>query len=332
MKTLLTKTTIGVYLLLGMLVMSHPNKVAAQQVAQPTTGSANEMPVAAQNENGSMPGNTNVQSRLRIGPGDLLNVTVFDVPELAQTVRVSDQGDATFQLIGSLHLAGLTTDDARTLIAQELKDGNLILHPQVSVLISEYSTQGVSVVGEVQKPGVYPVLGSRTLLDIISEAGGTTPAAGPDVTVKHPGGDTVSFRLTKNAQASLATDIELLPGDKVIVPRAGLIYVLGEVGRPGGFLMENDGKMSILQAVAMAGGTNRTAYMNHTRLIRKTATGYEEIPIPLKTLLQSNGGDMQLQAEDILYVPTNVAKAALYRTTPSLVNAASSAAIYRGIP
>src|ERR1700733_3084570 len=144
MKTLLTKTTIGVYLLLGMLVMSHPNKVAAQQVAQPTTESANEMPVAAQNENGSMPGYTNVQSRLRIGPGDLLNVTVFDVPELAQTVRVSDQGDATFQLIGSLHLAGLTTDDARTLIAQELKDGNLILHPQVSVLISEYSTQGVS--------------------------------------------------------------------------------------------------------------------------------------------------------------------------------------------
>ena len=182
------------------------------------------------------------------------------------------------------------------------------------------------MVGEVQKPGVYPVLGSRTLLDIISEAGGTTPAAGPDVTVKHPDGDTASFRLTKNAQASLATDIELLPGDKVIVPRAGLIYVLGEVGRPGGFLMENDGKMTILQAVAMAGGTNRTASMNHTRIIRKTETGYEEIPIPLKTLLQSSGGDMQLQPEDILYVPTNVAKAALYRTTPSLVDAASSAA------
>lgn len=271
-------------------------------------------------------------SRLHIGPGDLINVTVFDVPELMQTLRVSDTGDVTLQLIGSLHLSGLTTDQAGALIAGKLKDGNLILNPQVAVLIAEYSTQGVSVLGEVQKPGVYQVLGSRSLLDIISEAGGTTTLAGPDVTVKHLDGTTASMHITKNAQTTFETDFELLPGDKVIVPRAGLVYVLGDVGRPGGFIMENDGRMTILQAVAMAGGPNRTASMNQAKLIRKTASGYSEIPVELKTVLQGKNGDVPLQAEDILYVPINTVKSAIYRTTPAILADASSAAIYRGIP
>lgn len=331
MKTVITRTVSRFCFLLA-LVTIDLNFVSARQVAFQPTDSANAASEAAPKENAATAGTATAGSRLRIGPGDLLNVAVFDVPELAQTLRVSDLGDATFQLLGSLHLSGLTTDEAGALIAHKLKDGNFILDPQVSVLISEYSTQGVSVLGEVQKPGVYPVLGARTLLDMISEAGGTTPEAGPDVTVKHPDGSTASVRLTKSAQTSLATDIELLPGDKVVVARAGIVYVLGEVGRPGGFLMENDGKMTILQAVAMAGGTNRTASMNHSRLIRKTATGYTEVPVALKTLLQGNGGDMQLEAEDILFVPTNAAKAALYRTTPSLVAAASGAAVYKGIP
>ena len=261
-----------------------------------------------------------------------MNITVFDVPELAQTLRVTDTGDVTVQLIGVLHVSNLTTDEAGTLIATKLRDGNFIIDPQVAVLISEYSTQGVSVLGEVQKPGVYQVLGTRSLLDIISEAGGTTPAAGPDISVKHMDGTTATVRLTKDAQASFATDVQLLPGDKVIIPRAGLVYVLGDVGRPGGFLMENDGRMSILQAVAMASGTNRTASMNHARLIRKTANGYTEVNIQLKPILEGKSNDVALQAEDILYVPTNLVKTAVYRTTPAIMADASSAAIYRGIP
>ena len=272
------------------------------------------------------------KSRLQIGPGDLLNVAVFGVSDLTQAVRVSDLGDATLQLIGTVRLSGLTPDEARTLIAQKYKDGNFLLNPQVTVFIAEYSTQGVSILGEVQKPGVYTVLGDRTLLDIISEAGGLTPAAGPEVVVKHLDGTTASFKLTKNAQASLAADVALLPGDKVIVSRAGIIYVLGDVSRPGGFLMENDGKISLLEAIAMAGGANQTASTNHARLTRKSGTGYTETQLQLKTILQGNSGDVQLQSEDIIYVPTSVAKAAIYRTTPSLVSAATSAAVYRSIP
>jgi polysaccharide export outer membrane protein len=284
------------------------------------------------NEEGPVSGAPQSSSRLRLGPGDLINVSVFDVPEMAQTLRVSDLGDATMNLIGSVHLAGLTTDEARTSIAKKLQLGNYILNPQVSVFFSEYSTQGVSVLGEVSKPGVYPVLGNRSLLDIISAAGGITSTAGASATVKHLDGTMASVKLTKDAKATLATDFDILPGDKVVVPRAGLIYVFGEVGRPGGFVMENDGGISILQAVAMAGGINRVASLSHTRLIRKTANGISDIPIPLSKMLHDGGGDMQLQAEDIVYIPTNTTKAAIYRTAPSLLDAASSAAVYRVIP
>jgi polysaccharide export outer membrane protein len=312
-------------------LLLRPGTAAAQQMAG-QSGSNLALASLTANEEGPVSGVPQSPSRLRLGPGDLINVSVFDVPEMAQTLRVSDLGDATMNLIGSVHLAGLTTDEARTSIAKKLQHGNYILDPQVSVFISEYSTQGVSVLGEVSKPGVYPVLGNRSLLDIISAAGGINSTAGASATVKHLDGTMASVKLTKDAKTTLATDFELLPGDKVVVPRAGLIYVFGEVGRPGGFIMENDGGISILQAVAMAGGINHTASISHTRLIRKTANGYSDISVPLNKLLHDGGGDMPLQTEDIVYIPTNVTKAALYRTAPSLVSAASSAAIYRAIP
>jgi polysaccharide export outer membrane protein len=321
MKILIKKMSFWISFLL-LAVMLRPGLLSAQQMAS-AGANANALPVAEA---------SGPQSRLRIGAGDLINVNVFDVPEMTQTARVNDLGNASLHLIGSLHLAGMTTDEATVFIAGKLKDGNYILDPQVSVFISEYSTQGVSVLGEVNKPGVYNVLGSRSLLDILSEAGGTTAAAGTDVTVKHLDGSTASVRLTKNARESLATDIELLPGDKVIIPRAGLIYVLGDVGHPGGFMMENDGKISLLQAIASAGGTTRTASMNQCRLIRKSANGYTDTTVPLKKLLKGEVPDMQLQAEDIVYMPTSLTKAAVYRTAPELIAAASSAAIYRGIP
>jgi len=273
------------------------------------------------------------ESRIRIGPGDLLAMTVFDVPEMNQVVRVNDSGDASFSLIGNLHLAGLTADEAQSAIAVKLKDGNYVLNPQVSLLIREYNTQGVSVVGEVKKPGVYNVLGSQSLLDVIAAAGGTTPFAGPEVTIKRGAdGSTVAVRLTQDAQASLASDVRLYPTDKVIVPRSGLVYVLGDVGRPGGFVMENDGKLTLLEALAMAGGSNRTASLGHAVLIRKTATGYTEVPIVLKKIVRGDEPAPQLQTEDILYVPNSAAKSVFTQQVPSVVSAAAGATVYHSIP
>lgn len=273
------------------------------------------------------------EARVKIEPGDLIEVNVYDEDDLDQSVRINDLGDGTFNFIGSLHLAELTTDQAAALIAGKLKDGNYLLAPQVGVIIQEYSTQGVSVVGEVNKPAVYPVLGNQTLLDIIAAAGGTTAFAGPEVTIRRSmDGSFVTVRLSKDAQASLTSDVRLYPGDKVVVPRAGLVYVLGDVGRPGGFVMEDDGKLTLLEALAMAGGSNRTASLSHARLIRKTATGYTEVPILLKKIIRGEEAAPQLQAEDILYIPNNAVKSALTQEVPSLISATSGSAIYRSMP
>jgi polysaccharide export outer membrane protein len=304
------------------------------------TGGAQEVPAVAGQSSDSTQAASRVaqdaapdEPRVRIGPGDLLEMSVFDVPELGQVVRVNDLGDASFNLIGRLHVAGLTTDQARVLIARKLRDANYVLDPQVSVLIREYNTQGVSVLGEVKRPGVYSVLGSQSLLDVIAAAGGTTPFAGPEVTVKRSAdGTTLTVRLSKDAQASLDSDVQLHPGDKVVIPRAGLVYVIGDVGRPGGFIMENDGKLTLLQALAMAGGNNHTASLSHAKLIRKRGSGYADVPLPLKKIIEGAEPDVQLQTEDILYIPSSVVKSMFSRTVPSIVSSASAAAVYHSIP
>ena len=267
------------------------------------------------------------EARVKIGPGDLIEVNVFDEPELTQVVRLNDLGDGTLTLIGSLHLAGLTTDQARVLIAGKLREGNYLLSPQVSVLIREYSTQGVSVLGEVKNPGVYGVVGGQHLLDVLAAAGGTTPQAGGEIMIQRSAdGSSLTVPLSKDPHQSLSSNVQLYPGDKVIVPRAALVYVLGDVGRPGGFVMENDGKITLLQALAMAGGTTHTSSMNGSRLLRKGPAGYTDIHVELNKMLKGQEGDVQLQAEDILYIPGNAIKSALARSVPAVLAATSGAA------
>lgn len=273
-----------------------------------------------------------VEPQLRIGPGDLLEMKVFNVQELGQDIRVTDQGDASISLIGSIHLAGLTTAQAQTLIAHKFQEGNFVLDPHLSLMIREYGTQGVSVLGEVKNPGVYQVLGSRTLLDVLSLAGGTTPYADSQATIKrHADGSVLAVRVTRDAKTSLSADVELQPGDKVIIPRAGIIYVLGDVDRAGGFLMHDDGHLTILQALALAGGSTRTASLSNTRLMRKTANGYTDTTIALNKILKGSVADSQLQPDDILYVPNSATKSVIYRTAPSIVSSAGTAAIYLGM-
>jgi polysaccharide export outer membrane protein len=272
------------------------------------------------------------ESQTKVGPGDLLEVHVFEAPELTQAVRVDERGDAVFQLIGRVRVGDLTPEQAQDLVARQLRENHFLVNPQVSVLIQEYGTQGVSVLGEVQKPGVYPILGKRTLLDVISQAGGTTVYAGSSVTIKrNSDGQLLTIPLTKNAASMLASDVRMQPGDKIMIPRASIVYVLGDVGRPGGFLMQNSGRMTVMQAVALAGGQNRTAAMGSVRLIHKTPSGYTDTKIPLKRILDGQERDSELQAEDILYIPNSAAKSIFYRTAPSIIQSAAGAAVYGAI-
>src|SRR6202140_4263490 len=122
-----------------------------------------------------------------IGAGDLVEMSVFDTPELSGKLRVSNTGDISLPLVGSLHVAGLKADDVQTLIRRKFIEGGFLKDPQVTVFVVEYATQGVSVLGEVKTPGIYPAFGSHHLLDYISVAGGLTPSAGTTITITRVG-------------------------------------------------------------------------------------------------------------------------------------------------
>jgi polysaccharide export outer membrane protein len=273
--------------------------------------------------------NPEVAARLFIGPGDLLTITVFNVPELQQTVRVSDTGDAILSLIGKMHVAGMTVSAAAAALEDEYRNRKMLVDPHVTILVTEYATEGISVLGEVAKPGVYPLLGPHSLLDIISAAGGLTASAGSTVSIRRRTGAEQVVQLdANNPQKALAQDIEVQPADMVVVARAAVVYVVGDVGRPGGFTMQNNGRLTVLQAIALASGVNKTAALSHAKIIHRTPSGYVEADIHLPRLMQGKSPDMELAPEDIVFVPNSKLKSAVAGGFTSVVQAATTAAIY----
>ena len=295
---------------------------ASSTVAQNGAGAAplNRPPSAAKT----------VAMPVPIASGDLLEITVFDVPELTQQVRIGADGKAQLALIGNTLLAGLTGQEAAELIARQLREGNFVRQPQVNVLIKEFSSQGVSVMGEVQHPGVYQVLGARTLLDVISLAGGLTNVADSRITIKHRTGaeENVTVKLKNDdAPSSLASDVQIYPGDLVMAPRAGVVYVLGDVNRPGGFVMQDNGKITLLQALAQAGGATTTASVNHAVLLRKNGDGYVTNKLQVGRISRGQDGDVELHPNDIVFLPNNRLKSGL-RSAENVATSLGSASIY----
>ncbi|MGA2427007.1 MAG: polysaccharide biosynthesis/export family protein [Candidatus Acidiferrum sp.] len=274
--------------------------------------------------------NNDLKSDLKLGPGDLIHVTVYDMPELEQHVRISDQGNVTLSLIGEVKAAGLSAEDLGREIALRLREGDYAKRPSVTVLVEEYTTQGVTVVGEVMKPGVVPIFSTHNLLDILSDAGGLKDTASTEILIRRKGSDGEPERIQLGRdRASLAGAVaKVNPGDQVIVPLAGIVYMLGDLNRPGGYVMSENGKITMLQALAMAGGTTRTAAENNTRLLRPTANGYEEKTISLKNIMLGKEKDFELQPKDIVYVPFSHVKNFLLGTQ-SILGAATSASIIR---
>ena len=265
-----------------------------------------------------------------IGAGDLLKVGVLAAPESDQEVRVDADGNVALNFIGSVHLAGLTPEQAQAIITKKFVAGGFFTDPQVSVFAKEYATQGVSVLGGVQKPNVYPLLGSRRLFDVLSLAGGTTPKAGQVITITHRdhSRELRTVLLSNDPAKSAEANVEIFPGDTVVVSKAGIVYVVGDVHKPSGVVMENGTQMTVLQAIAMAEGTNPTAALNAARLIRKTPTGPQEMPLELKKILAAKSPDIHLQAEDIIFVPNNAVKTAGKRGLEAIIQAATGLAIY----
>ena len=249
------------------------------------------------------------RSAITIGPGDLVCLTVFDVPELVLKVRVDASGSVSLPLIGDLKLAGMTVRDTQQLIARELVARQLVRVPQVSLLIEEYATQGVTVYGEVNTPGVYPLMGPHRLYDAIAAAGGLTMKAGRTVTILHVGQRDHPEVITLSNESSAGHgDVRIYPGDTIIVSKAGVVYVLGEVNKPGAFVMENNTSMSLLKATALAGGTTKVASLKHALILKQSPQGPVQTEVSLDKISHGKATDLQLHAEDILFVPVSNVK------------------------
>ncbi len=268
---------------------------------------------------------------VHISPGDLLELTVFDTPELSGKLRVDERGYVALPLAKDVRVAGLTAEQAARAIEERFREAAVLKQPDVSVTVVESATQGITIMGEVKNPGVYPLLGARDLLDLISEAGGLNPQAGKDVVITHRGDveHPVTVRLGSKPGTASGVNIDVRPGDTIIVSHAGIIYVVGAVGKPGGFSVENNDRLTILQAIALAQGTNKTAALNRAKVIRKTDAGRQELSVSLNRILGNKAPDQTLYDGDILFVPNSASKSALTNVEQVIMPAAASAAIYR---
>jgi len=268
---------------------------------------------------------------ISIGPGDMLNINVFDIPELSASVRVNQNGEANLPVLGLIQLSGLSANQASRKIEAELRERGLVIDPHVTISVSEYATQGATIMGEVKAPGVYPTLGSRTLFDMISLAGGVTAGAGKIATVIHRNdpNNPVYIELAANP-AGLASQHNpiILPGDTLVLAKAGVIYVIGDVGRPGGYLLDNNVPVSLVQGLTLAGGPTKTAAMSQVRLIRKVPAGREEVRLDLKHVLYGKQADLKLGDGDIVFVPSSLGKTLGYRGIEAAITAATQIIVY----
>lgn len=274
------------------------------------------------------------QGDYTIGSGDLLGVDVFDVPELSRDVRVNETGYISLPLMPSkIKAGGLTPYQLQDKLAELLQTNGLVSTPQVSVSVKEQHSQPITVIGAVKTPMVIQALRKTTLLQALSQAGGIADDAGSTVIVTRnaPVSDssesadapppmpaqTFTINMADLLESGDARfDIPLVGGDVVTVPRAGIIYVVGAVQKPGAFLLQNDlDHMTMLKMLSLAGGTTNTAKAKKTVILRKNPdTGQrDEVPVDLSKIMHLKSKDVQLEANDILFVPDSNGLKALHR-------------------
>jgi polysaccharide biosynthesis/export protein len=295
------------------------NSGAVQNAPRPPNGSPEPMATPPANS-----------SALVIGPGDEAEVTVYGAPDLSGHTRVSADGNIYMPLIGNVRIAGLSSSEAAAAIETQLQQNNIVNNPQVSVYVKEYTSSGISVSGEVAKPGFYSAVGPHRLFDILQAAGGPTDRAANKVVISHRDQDqkdATTVYISKDPAEMTASNVVLLPGDTVVVPRAGIVYVLGEVTRPGGYVLNANGGITVLQIVAVAGGPTHVASAGKTRLLRRTENGFQEQQIDVKKLLRGKAQDVPVRDQDILFIPSSGFKTTINSAT--LFGTAASAAIYR---
>lgn len=288
-------------------------------------------------------------SAVKIMPGDIISIATYGAPELTTSsmttvstpgatnatdvngIKVGAQGEIVLPYLGVVKIAGMTPDEASIYLSKQLKDKGILVDPQVTVQLVDSPTRVITVVGEVQKPAPVPAFGQLRLLDVISACGGFTPLASHDITVRRPGDPTpITVILGSDPKETDVANIPLMAGDTVIVPKVGNVFVIGQVRTPSAIPLSSNTPVTVMRAIAMAGGLNYGAAMSKVVVIRRTATDeHVEIQMDLKKVMDGKEKDIALNSDDVLLVPANGFKRGLAGGGAGVLAGATSGLVYR---
>ena len=238
-----------------------------------------------------------VANAYHLGPGDVVRITVYNNPDLTTEAQITQQGRITFPLIGEVQIGGLETGQAEQLIARRLGEGRFVINPQVNVLVLGYKSQQISVLGQVNRPGKYPIEQASTLADLLAIAGGIAQTGADVITYITAGPDGKTNKREIDIHEALKNgemdkNFPVRNGDIIFVPRAPMFYIYGEVQRPGAYRLEKE--MTVMQALSVGGGLNVRGTERGIRISRQSDNGQ------VRTF-ESKMTDL-VQENDVIYV------------------------------
>lgn len=289
-----------------------------------------------------------VPSTYSLGPNDQISFWGIDADEIVnKQFRIDPEGEVSLPMVGRLRAAGLTIRQFEEVLNRRLSA--YIREPHIVVAITEFRSQPISVLGAVKLPGTYQLQGRKTVVEVISQAGGFREDAGNTVKITREGEwgtiplssasidplhnfTVAEVRIKEILEAKNPEDnILMMPHDVITVPRGELVYVIGEVKKAGGYILTERSNMSVLQALSLAEGLERTADARHAKILRLESGQEErtEIAVNVKKILDGTSNDVPLQAGDILFLPGSISKKAGLRTLDAVVQAAVGVAIWR---
>ncbi len=300
--------TLAGWICAGVLAIAAPATTQAQfsGPALPASADTNQPHPATTDSALLMPG----QRDPLIYPGDLLTVKVFGTTEFAPATRVSVDGNILLPLIGLVPISGLTVNRASDFIAQRLTTAGMFVNPQVTIQVTEAGAQFATVTGEMH--GNIPISGSRRLLDVLAAAGQMPVTASHVVTVVRSGVETpIVVDLGTDPTKSAKSDITILPGDKIIVSRVGVVYILGAFKTQGAIPLQQNSPLTLMQATALSGGAGFEGKYRDLRIVRTQGLTRTVVKVDISKVLKGNAPDPVLQADDIVFLPPDAFKAVI---------------------
>jgi polysaccharide biosynthesis/export protein len=327
---------------------STPTQNTGSRISAPTAGTAS--PVTAGPRGGAAPGGGGrfVLSEYALGPGDQITINALDAEEISgRTILIGSSGNIEVPLMGRVHAAGLTVEQLQAELVTRLK--TYVKDPQVSVNVTEMRSQPVSIIGSVGSPGVHQLEGRKTLVEMLSLAGGVKPDAGYELKITRQSewgpiplptasvDPTGKFNIATVPMREIMElknpeqNILIMPHDIISLPRADLVYVIGDVMKAGSIELGGQKEVSVLQALSIAGGFGKTAKPREAKILRPVPDSSKriEVPVDLKAVLASKTSDISMHPGDILFVPSSGTKSAAMQTIQAVIATGAQAIIFR---